>query len=93
MTIAFNVTDIMADDQPQDMQQGSSSSDDSDSDFEEVEASPEDMELMMQLESDLQANPNLYDFHVQVGPGPLLLHLVLRPWASCKPDTNMPCST
>lgn len=56
----------MADDEPQAMQQDSSSSDDSDSDFEEVEASPEDMELMMQLETDLQANPNLYDSHVQV---------------------------
>lgn len=38
----------------------------SDSDFEEVDASPEDMELMMRLETDLQANPNLYDSHVQV---------------------------
>lgn len=37
----------------------------SDSDFEEVDASPEDMELMMRLETDLQANPNLYDSHVQ----------------------------
>lgn len=57
----------MAELEPQDTQQDSSSSDDSDdSDFEEVEASPEDMDLMMQLESDLQANPNLYDPHVQV---------------------------
>ena len=41
-------------------------SSDSDSDFEEVDASPEDMDLMMHLETSLQANPNLYDSHVQV---------------------------
>ena len=56
----------MEENEPQAMQQDSSPSDDSDSDFVEVEASPEDMELMMQLENDLQANPNLYDLHVQV---------------------------
>lgn len=39
---------------------------DSDSDFEEVDATPEDMDLMMRLETDLQANPNLYDSHIQV---------------------------
>ena len=39
---------------------------DSDSDFEEVDATPEDVDLMMRLETDLQANPNLYDSHVQV---------------------------
>ena len=39
---------------------------DSESDFEEVDASPEDMDLMMQLETDLQGNPNLYDSHLQV---------------------------
>lgn len=39
---------------------------DSDVDFLELDASPEDMDLMMQLESDLQSNPNLYDSHVQV---------------------------
>lgn len=38
----------------------------SDSDFEEVDASPEDMDLMMQLETDLQSNPSLYDSHIQV---------------------------
>ena len=44
----------------------SSSDDSSDSEFEELDASPEDMELLMKLETDLQANPNLYDSHVQV---------------------------
>lgn len=44
----------------------STSDDSSDSDFEEVTASAEDMDLMMQLETDLQTNPNLYDSHVQV---------------------------
>lgn len=39
---------------------------DSDSDFEEVDASPEDMDLLTQLETDLQSNPNLYDSHIQV---------------------------
>ena len=42
------------------------SSDDSDSDFEEVEASAEDMELITSLEAELSANPNLYDKHVEV---------------------------
>lgn len=44
----------------------SSSDDSSDSEFEELDATPEDMELLMKLETDLQANPNLYDSHVQV---------------------------
>ena len=46
---------------------GTSSSSDSESDFEEIDASPEEMDQMMQLETDLQANPNLYDSHIQVG--------------------------
>ena len=54
-------------DGPNDMEVSDPASDsDSDSDFEEVDASPEDMDLMMQLETDLQSNPNLYDSHVQV---------------------------
>lgn len=44
-------------------------SSDGDSDFEEVDVSAEDMDLMMQLESSLQTNPNLYDSHVQVNTG------------------------
>lgn len=44
----------------------SSSDDSSDSDFEEVDASPEEMEQLAQLETDLETNPNLYDSHVQV---------------------------
>lgn len=42
------------------------SSDDSDSEFEEIEASAEDMELITNLEAELSANPNLYDKHVEV---------------------------
>lgn len=42
------------------------SSDDSDSDFEEIEASAEDMDLITSLEAELSANPNLYDKHVEV---------------------------
>ena len=38
----------------------------SDSDFEEIELSPEDAKLLMKLEQQLAANPNLYDSHVQV---------------------------
>ena len=44
----------------------SSSDDSSDSDFEEVDATPEEMDLLAQLETSLEANPNLYDSHVQV---------------------------
>ena len=43
-----------------------SSDDSSDSDFEEVDATPEEMDLLAQLESSLEATPNLYDSHVQV---------------------------
>lgn len=39
---------------------------DDDSDFEEVEVSTEDMALITKLEADLEANPNLYDLHLQV---------------------------
>ena len=49
-----------------DAREASSSADSSDSDFEEVDATPEEMELMTQLEADLETNPNLYDSHVQV---------------------------
>ena len=42
------------------------SSDDSDSDFEEVEASAEDVDLITSLEAELSANANLYDKHVEV---------------------------
>lgn len=41
----------------------------SDSDFEEIELSPEDAKLLMKLEQQLAANPNLYDSHVQVRSG------------------------
>ena len=44
----------------------STSGDSSESDFEEVDASPEDMETIMHLETVLQTNPNLYESHVQV---------------------------
>lgn len=55
----------MAADGPTDMEVSDPGSD-SDSDFEEVDASPEDMDLLMKLETELQSNPNLYDSHVQV---------------------------
>ena len=38
----------------------------SDSDFEEVEASEEDITALAQLEEELEANPNLYDKHLEV---------------------------
>ena len=41
-------------------------SSDSESDFEEVEVSEEDMETISKLETELEANPNLYDKHVEV---------------------------
>jgi len=41
-------------------------SSDSDSDFEEVEASAEDMESITDLEAELSVNANLYDKHVEV---------------------------
>lgn len=41
-------------------------SSDVESDFEEVEASEEDMAAITQLEEQLQSNPNLYDKHVEV---------------------------
>lgn len=63
-------------DGPTDMEVSDPASD-SDSDFEEVDASPEDMDLMMQLETDLQSNPNLYDSHVQV-----ILYAILEVFTS-----------
>lgn len=48
---------------------GSDGSSGSDSDFEELTISPEDTELLMKLEQQLQDNPSLYDSHVQVGCG------------------------
>ena len=44
----------------------STSGDSSESEFEEIDASPEDMDTIMQLETVLQTNPNLYESHVQV---------------------------
>jgi len=44
----------------------STSGDSSESDFEEIDASPEDMDTIMHLETVLQTNPNLYESHVQV---------------------------
>lgn len=38
----------------------------SDSDFQEVEISEQDMMLVMNLEAQLEQNPNLYDTHIQV---------------------------
>ncbi len=44
----------------------STSGDSSESDFEEIEASPQDMDIIMHLETVLQTNSNLYESHVQV---------------------------
>jgi hypothetical protein len=47
--------------------QSSDNDDDSDdSDFEEVEVGVEDVALITKLEGELEANPNLYDVHLQV---------------------------
>ena len=40
----------------------------SDDDQDEIEVNPADMELLVKLEADLEANPNLYDSHVKVHP-------------------------
>jgi hypothetical protein len=47
----------------------SSSSSSSSSSDEEVEVSGTDMERIMQLEAALEANPNQYDAHLEVGAG------------------------
>ncbi len=60
---------------------GSGSDDDSDSsgsDFEELTISPEDTQLLMKLEQQLQDNPSLYDSHVQVRAAVTLLLLQPR---------------
>ena len=44
----------------------SDDSDSEDSEFEEVDASPEDMAALARLEADLESNPNSYDSYVQV---------------------------
>lgn len=43
-----------------------SDSSDSESDFEEVDVNEEDMKALGELEEQVEANPNLYDQHVQV---------------------------
>ena len=48
------------------MSEDSSNSEGSDASFEEVEASEDDMQAITQLEAELEANPNLYDKHVEV---------------------------
>ncbi len=48
------------------MSEDSSSSDDSDSDFDEIEASVQDVALITKLETELESNPNLYNVHLQV---------------------------
>lgn len=45
---------------------GSSSDDDSSSSDEDIP--PEKMEALMSLEAELDANPNLYDKHIEVRP-------------------------
>lgn len=55
----------------------SEDSSDSDSDFEEIEASEEDMQAISGLEAELQANPNLYDKHIEV-EGSCLGHSFLK---------------
>ncbi len=56
----------MTEKQDAEMVDAEEESSDSDSDFEEVEVSEEDMGAISTLESELEANPNLYDKHVEV---------------------------
>lgn len=48
-----------------DMEHDDSDSSDTDSE-EEVDIDPKDMNRIMTMESDLEANPNAYDNHIQV---------------------------
>lgn len=56
----------MADEDMSEVSGSGGSDSSSDSDFEEVEATAEDMALQGQLESSLGENPRQYDVHVQV---------------------------
>lgn len=59
----------MADDEPQQQQAGAAPGDDSsssDSDSEDFELDAAAEQQIMQLESQLAANPNNYDTHVEV---------------------------
>ena len=47
-----------------------STSDSHDSEYEEVEVSMEDMANITKLETELEANPNIYDVHLQVPKNP-----------------------
>lgn len=60
--------DVAAEAADEEMAEADSSGDSSssDSDFEELTISAEDTKMLMQLEQQLQDNPNLYDSHVQV---------------------------
>jgi hypothetical protein len=53
-----------ADEAADSMSEDTDSSDDSE--FEDIQASVEDMALMTKLETELESNPNLYDVHLQV---------------------------
>ena len=55
----------MGEDNMEDENSSEESSDSDDSDFE-VDVSVEDMASITKLETDLAANPNLYDVHLQV---------------------------
>ncbi len=77
----------------EDMADASSDGSSSDSDFEEIELSPEDAKLLMKLEQQLAANPNLYDSHVQVSarrrrcqPKECILACVFACQATCLPS-------
>ena len=50
----------------EDPQSSDDGSDSDDSDFEEVDVGEEDVALITKLEAELEANPNLYDLHLQV---------------------------
>jgi hypothetical protein len=53
--------------EPEDMDaSGVSTSDSDDSDFEEADATPEDMEKLMALEHQMQTQPAVYEKHVEV---------------------------
>ena len=83
----------MSADAAEPMAVSSSSGDSSDSDFEEVDATPEEMDLLAQLETSLEANTNLYDSHVHVGPCMLALAENSLPSHTAFSETFLCCST
>ena len=54
-----------------------STSDSDDSELEEIDVSMENMALITKLETNLEANPNLYDVHLQVPLPTFVTHLYM----------------